>query len=108
MALVKRLLTLLPIVTMMRVCECRDLANCENRTRMCNGDYFCANICTKGSVEVEVHSHVALALQRNLQKKEVVARNTFIGSHNSAISQAYGFGYGKRQNIKAKTHSKAI
>ena len=62
---------------------------------MCNGDYFCANICTKGTVEVEAYSHVALALQRNLQKKEVVARNTFIGSHNSAISQAYGFGYGK-------------
>jgi hypothetical protein len=33
-----------------------------------------------------------LALQRALQRDEWVSRNTFLGSHNSAISQAYGYG----------------
>ena len=80
------------VVVIGKVCECRDLAACDDRVRMCNGDYLCTDVCQKGGVRVELPSHVALKLQRNLQKKEVVARNTFIGSHNSAISQAYGFG----------------
>ena len=83
---------ILCIAMIVKVCECRDLAQCDQRARMCNGDYLCTDVCQKGAVRVEIPSRVGLALQRNLQKKEVVARNTFIGSHNSAISQAYGFG----------------
>lgn len=70
----------------------RDLATCTNRTRLCNGDYFCDNVCNIGAVVPDTHSDRALALQRMLQFDERVARQTFIGSHNSAISLAYGYG----------------
>ena len=45
-----------------------------------------------GSVVTDPVASVGLKLQRNLQRKEPLVRNTMIGTHNSAISQAYGFG----------------
>jgi hypothetical protein len=70
----------------------RDLATCGNRTHLCNGDYLCDDVCTIGSVVTDAFATVGLAFQRALQRNEPVARNTFLGTHNSAISQAYGFG----------------
>ena len=50
------------------------------------------DVCTIGSVVPDPFASVGLALQRALQRNEPVARTTFLGTHNSAISQAYGFG----------------
>ena len=69
----------------------RDLANCS-RQHLCNGAYLCADVCKEGTVQTVGHSTRALALQRALTYDERLARNSFIGSHNSAISLAYGFG----------------
>ena len=69
----------------------RDYANCT-RTRLCNGDYLCADVCEIGTVRPEAHTSSALALQRALTYDDRLARQQFIGSHNSAISQPYGFG----------------
>ena len=68
-----------------------DLANCT-RKRLCNGAYLCADVCVRGTVKADPWATRALALQRSLQRDEILARNTFIGSHNTAISLAYGYG----------------
>ena len=68
-----------------------DLANCT-RKRLCNGAYLCADVCVRGTVKADPWATDALSLQRSLQRDEILARNTFIGSHNTAISLAYGYG----------------
>ena len=69
----------------------RDLANCT-RQRLCNGDYLCADVCKLGTVVPDAFANRGLALQRALTYDDRLARHTLIGSHNSAISLAYGFG----------------
>ena len=69
----------------------RDLANCT-RQRLCNGEYLCADVCKLGTVVPDAHASRALKLQRALQYDDRLARQTFVGSHNSAISLAYGYG----------------
>ena len=69
----------------------RDLANCT-RQRLCNGDYLCADVCKLGTVVPDTFASRGLALQRALTYDDRLARHTLIGSHNSAISLAYGFG----------------
>jgi hypothetical protein len=77
---------------LIHVVEARDLAKDCTRKRLCNGDFLCADVCVMGSVGVDPFASTALQLQRNLQFDERLARHTLIGSHNSAISLAYGYG----------------
>jgi hypothetical protein len=77
------------------LCLCtfaRDWANCTHRTRLCNGKYLCTDVCDVGSVHPDEFASRGLALQRALQRDERVSRHSFLGTHNSAISFAYGFG----------------
>eukprot|EP00929_Paragymnodinium_shiwhaense_P024276 TRINITY_DN14993_c0_g1_i3.p1 TRINITY_DN14993_c0_g1~~TRINITY_DN14993_c0_g1_i3.p1 ORF type:complete len:227 (+),score=29.27 TRINITY_DN14993_c0_g1_i3:67-747(+) len=73
------------------VANARDLASCT-RQRVCNGEYLCADVCKLGTVVPDPHTQRALKLQNALQFDERIARHTFPGSHNSAISLGYGFG----------------
>lgn len=68
----------------------RDTCPCT-RKRICNG-VMCDSVCEAGSVMVDPWVDGALAFQRRLQWDEPLVRATLIGSHNSAITQAYGFG----------------
>ena len=61
------------------------------RQSLCNG-VMCMDTCVPGSVDLDPWVGGALAFQRELQRFEPLARATLIGTHNSAISQAYGFG----------------
>lgn len=78
------LLPLLPIISTHNKITC-------NRTKLCNG-VMCDNVCVPGSVVLDPWMDKALAFQRELQRDEPLVRTTLIGTHNSAISQAYGFG----------------
>eukprot|EP00756_Hemistasia_phaeocysticola_P005578 Hpha_TRINITY_DN13400_c0_g1::TRINITY_DN13400_c0_g1_i1::g.130888::m.130888 len=69
----------------------RDTATCERR-RLCNGAALCDNVCTPGTIEIDTWTDSALAFQRRLQRNEPLVRATLIGTHNSAITQAYGYG----------------
>ena len=61
------------------------------RQSLCNG-VMCMETCIPGTVHVDAWVDGALSFQRELQRFEPLARSTLIGTHNSAISQAYGFG----------------
>mmetsp|Transcript_5083 Transcript_5083/g.15485 ORF Transcript_5083/g.15485 Transcript_5083/m.15485 type:complete len:462 (+) Transcript_5083:1-1386(+) len=61
------------------------------RVKRCNG-IMCKEICAEGSVQLDPWADSALAFQRALQLHEPLYKTTLIGTHNSAISQAYGFG----------------
>ena len=68
----------------------RDGANCT-RTRLCNG-IMCENVCAPGTVQVDPWVDASLRFQRILQRDLPLVRSTMIGTHNSAIAQAYGYG----------------
>ena len=68
----------------------RDGANCT-RTRLCNG-IMCEDVCTRGTVQVDPWVDASLRFQRSLQRELPLVRSTMIGTHNSAIAQAYGYG----------------
>merc|ERR550514_1308544 len=68
----------------------RDTANCT-RVRICNG-FMCDEVCKPGSVVIDPFVDRALQFQRNLQFDDLLVRATLPGTHNSAITQAYGFG----------------
>eukprot|EP00658_Telonema_sp_P-2_P015771 TRINITY_DN1608_c0_g4_i7.p1 TRINITY_DN1608_c0_g4~~TRINITY_DN1608_c0_g4_i7.p1 ORF type:complete len:506 (+),score=98.03 TRINITY_DN1608_c0_g4_i7:125-1642(+) len=61
------------------------------RVTKCNG-VMCDDICQAGSVQTDPRVDTALKFQRELQMDEPLVRTTMMGTHNSAISQAYGFG----------------
>eukprot|EP01116_Phalansterium_solitarium_P013328 TRINITY_DN306_c0_g1_i2.p1 TRINITY_DN306_c0_g1~~TRINITY_DN306_c0_g1_i2.p1 ORF type:complete len:446 (+),score=145.15 TRINITY_DN306_c0_g1_i2:527-1864(+) len=63
---------------------------CE-RTLQCNG-IFCAFTCLPGTVVVDDWAAGALAYQRQLQLDQLFVKFEMPGTHNSAISLAYGFG----------------
>ena len=65
-------------------------AECE-RTTLCNGE-MCASVCAPGTVALDAWVDASLRFQRALQLDEPLARATLPGTHNSAITQARGFG----------------
>ena len=69
----------------------RDTANCTQRTQMCNG-VMCDDLCNIGTVPTDPWVDGGMAFIRELQRHEPLVRTTMIGTHNSAITQAYGFG----------------
>lgn len=66
---------------------------CATQT-LCNGK-LCANTCIPGTAVVNEWVDSALAYQRNLQKPQILAKSIFPGTHNAAISEAYGYGIEK-------------
>ena len=67
---------------------------CGTQKELCNG-IMCADVCVAGASEQESWLSWALAYQRKLQMPQVLAKALLPGSHNSAISEAYGFGIEK-------------
>ena len=84
-------MTVLLLLVALPLAAARDSANCTSRTTRCNG-VMCQDLCDLGTVVVDPWVSSAMAFIRELQRDEPLVRTTMIGTHNSAISQAYGFG----------------
>lgn len=67
---------------------------CQKK-KLCNGDLMCANVCEKGTVEVDQWAVDALNYQRLLQRSDQMIFYEMTSTHNSAISEANGFGIEK-------------
>jgi hypothetical protein len=65
------------------------------RKKLCNGNLMCAYVCEKGSVQVDAWTSQALAYQRQLQADDKFVFMEFPSTHNSAITEADGFGIEK-------------
>lgn len=61
------------------------------RKLLCNG-ILCTTVCESGSVDVDPWIIGSLNYQRKLQLDQPFMKFELPGTHNSAISQAYGFG----------------
>lgn len=53
---------------------------------------MCQQVCPIGRVPTDPWVDSGMAFVRELQRAEPLVRTTMIGTHNSAITQAYGFG----------------
>jgi hypothetical protein len=69
-------------------------ASCT-RKRMCNGNMMCANVCERGTVEVDQWAVNALNYQRRLQLDDKWVYFELPSSHNSGITEADGYGIEK-------------
>lgn len=69
-------------------------ASCT-RKKICNGNLMCAYVCEPGTVNVDNWATNALKYQRKLQLNDQLITIEFPGTHNSAISEAYGYGIEK-------------
>jgi hypothetical protein len=69
-------------------------ASCQ-RKRICNGNLMCADVCERGTVEVDKWAVQSLAYQRSLQKEDRFVFYGLPSTHNSAITEADGFGIEK-------------
>lgn len=65
-------------------------AVCDLQT-LCNG-IACTQVCKRGTVQTDPWTDYALQTQRTLQLPQVFIKAQFPGTHNSAITQADGFG----------------
>lgn len=66
-----------------------------NKQKVCNGNLMCAYICEPGSVIVDNWAKQSLLYQQYLQLDDELIINEIPGTHNSAISEAYGYGIEK-------------
>ena len=66
-----------------------------NRRKLCNGNLMCAYVCEPGTVETDPWTDTALAYQRRLQRADPLVVAELPSTHNSAISEAYGYGIEK-------------
>lgn len=66
-----------------------------NLKHVCNGNLMCADVCERGSVDVDSWSLNSLAYQRNLQRYDDMVFFEMPSTHNSAITEADGFGIEK-------------
>lgn len=69
-------------------------ASCEREVK-CNGNLMCADVCKKGTVEVDSWAVKSLSYQRQLQRSDKLVYFELPGTHNSAITEADGFGIEK-------------
>jgi hypothetical protein len=65
------------------------------KKRVCNGNLMCADVCEKGSVEVDPWIKNSLTYQRQLQMPDKFIYFQMPGTHNSAINEADGYGIEK-------------
>jgi len=68
-----------------------DKAVC-NRTKICDGVDICVEICEPGSVKVDPWLKNAFKTQRKLLDNQMINYVYLPGTHNSAITKAYGYG----------------
>ena len=69
-------------------------AACEKK-KICNGNLMCAEVCQRGTVKVDSWIVDTLNYQRNLQKNDKMIYLEMPSSHNSAITEADGYGIEK-------------
>jgi hypothetical protein len=68
--------------------------NCQ-RKQLCNGNLMCADVCERGSVVVDNWILNSLKYQQTLQKTDKLVYFEMPSSHNSAITEADGYGIEK-------------
>lgn len=90
----KVLLLLQVVTTLSMAFHTGHRAACERELK-CNGNLMCANVCKKGTVEVDKWVVNALNYQRQLQRSDSLMFYELPGTHNSAITEADGFGIEK-------------
>lgn len=66
-----------------------------SRRKICNGNLMCAWICEPGTSETDPWTDKSLEYQRILQRDDLLSIVDFPATHNSAISEAYGYGIEK-------------
>ena len=66
-----------------------------NRKKICNGNLMCAYVCEAGSAVTDPWATSSLRYQRMLQRDDPLVVVEFPATHNSAISEAYGYGIEK-------------
>lgn len=69
-------------------------ASCEREVK-CNGNLMCASVCKRGTVEVDTWATNSLKYQRNLQTNDKLVYMEMPSTHNSAITEADGYGIEK-------------
>lgn len=85
---------LLTIVTTVTSFHTGHRSTCT-RKKICNGNLMCAEVCERGSVVVDDWATKALTYQHKLQKTDKFLYYEFPSTHNSAISEADGYGIEK-------------
>lgn len=65
------------------------------KKKVCNGNMMCANVCERGTVEVDEWALSALQYQRTLQYEDKFMYYELPSTHNSAMSEGDGFGIEK-------------
>ncbi|KAK9841564.1 hypothetical protein WJX74_007998 [Apatococcus lobatus] len=63
-----------------------------DQTQWCDENGYCSTICKRGSVRIEPWLKNAIKTQMTLTKRQPYCYSTVLGSHNSAISLADGYG----------------
>jgi len=86
-------LAVLALVTPALGWNAQHRVQCETQVQ-CNGN-LCADTCVSGTVITDPWTDGALAYQRKIQAPEVIAKALLPGTHNAAISEAYGYGIEK-------------
>jgi hypothetical protein len=69
-------------------------AKCVKK-QLCNGNLMCAEVCTRGSVQVDDWIVNSLKYQSQLQRNEKLVYFEMPSTHNSAITEADGYGIEK-------------
>jgi hypothetical protein len=69
-------------------------ATCAKQ-KLCNGNLMCAYVCEKGTVQLDSWIVNSLDYQRELQKSDNMMFYEMASTHNSAITEADGFGIEK-------------
>jgi len=65
------------------------------RKKLCNGNMMCAEVCERGTVKVDEWVTKSLNYQRKLQLNDKWLYYELPGTHNSAITEADGYGIEK-------------
>lgn len=68
--------------------------SCQKQ-KLCNGNLMCAYVCVPGTAVLDTWATKSLAYQQYLQLDDPLVVNEIPGTHNSAISEAYGYGIEK-------------
>jgi len=89
-----RIATIISLLASINAFHAGHRATCTRVTK-CNGNLMCAEVCERGSVHVDAWSTNALAYQRNLQTNDKLIFFEMPSTHNSAITEADGYGIEK-------------
>ncbi len=63
-----------------------------NRIKICDKYNICNDICEEGSLYIDPWLKSTITYQNNLLHKKNICNGQLLGSHNSGISMAYGYG----------------